>query len=127
MMIDPQARAVELTRTNLLTLLSKLDGNPTNSACTLLKVAEGTNEEWSVKAVEDAEHYSQRPRGMMHPVTEAAVATREHHVYPTDLRDREEASFVEPEDCTMCGCSAGDHCGHFDCGCWTSGVHRSQQ
>lgn len=66
-------RVVELSRTNLLTLLAKLDGNPVNSACTLMKPAGDTGEVWLIKAVEDVEHYADRPRGEMHPATETAI------------------------------------------------------
>lgn len=62
-------RVIELTRTNLLSLLTKLDGHPANSACTI-----GGHEGWYIRAVEDAEHYADRPRGAMHPDTEAVLA-----------------------------------------------------
>ncbi len=62
---------VELTRTNLMTLLSKLDGHPPNSACTIFKMIDGAYVQ--VKAVEDSRHYSDRPRGIMHPDTEQAM------------------------------------------------------
>ena len=60
---------IELTRRNLNALLAKLDGNPPNSACTLL--APGST--FYVKAVEDSEHYTERQAGRMHRETEAAL------------------------------------------------------
>ena len=48
---------VELTRRNLLTLLAKLDDPLSN--CTLID----GEQRIGVKAVEDAEHYSDRPPG----------------------------------------------------------------
>lgn len=60
---------IELTRRNLNALLAKLDGNPPNSACTIL--APGST--FFVKAVEDSEHYTDRRAGIMHPDTEAAL------------------------------------------------------
>lgn len=58
---------IELTRTNLLALLAKLDGHPVRSECSIYK------QHTLVKAVEDAEHYTDRPRGVMHPETEAVL------------------------------------------------------
>ena len=66
---DGWPTGVELTRRNLNALLAKLDGNPPNSACTIL-APEGN---FFVKAVEDAEHYSERTAGEMHPATEAVL------------------------------------------------------
>lgn len=60
---------VELTRRNLNTLLAKLNGNPPDSACTIL--APGTT--FFVKAVEDSEHYTDRSPGIMHPDTERVL------------------------------------------------------
>lgn len=60
---------IELTRRNLLSLLAKLDGNPPYSACTILAPG-GT---FFVKAVEDAEHYTDRAPGHMHEDTEAVL------------------------------------------------------
>jgi hypothetical protein len=59
---------VELTRRNLQALLAKLDGNPPHSACTLIEPG-GVY----VKAVENAEHYSDRPPGFVHEDTERAM------------------------------------------------------
>ena len=61
MRLDPENRTVELTRRNLVTLLAKLD--EPGSACSL------SREGWLVKAVEDEEHYSDRPHGHVHPTT----------------------------------------------------------
>ena len=55
MRFDPENRIVELTRRNLVTLLAKLD-DP-ESVRTLMK------DGWSVMAVEDEEHYFDRPHG----------------------------------------------------------------
>ena len=69
--------ALELSRTNLLALLAKLDGNPPASNCTILKEFPGTGPVElvvRVKAVEDAAHYSDRPRGIMHEDTERAIS-----------------------------------------------------
>lgn len=73
MKVDVSSRTVELTRTNLLSLLAKLDGHPPNSACTITKAIAGSCV-WAVKAVEDDEHYGDRPRGLMVAETEAALA-----------------------------------------------------
>lgn len=65
---------VVLSRRNLLSLLSKLDGSPADSACTI--EYDGV----FVSAEEDEVHYSHpgRPAGLlpgvMHPDTEAALA-----------------------------------------------------
>ena len=61
---------VELTRRNLNALLAKLDGNPPNSECTILAPGDSP---FFVKAVENIEHYADRPTGIMHPATEAAL------------------------------------------------------
>lgn len=60
---------MELTRRNLNALLAKLDGNPPNSACTIVAPEGG----FYVKAVEDAEHYANRAPGVMHPDTEQKI------------------------------------------------------
>ncbi len=65
--VDDGQMTVELTRRNLLTLLAKLDGHPENSSCCIAK--DGV----TVKAVEDAEHYTDRPYGRAHEATEAAI------------------------------------------------------
>lgn len=62
---------LELTRRNLVTLLSKLDGYPVDSECTLISPCRGI----VVKAVEDAEHYSDRVPGDVHPSTAMAMRT----------------------------------------------------
>lgn len=67
MRVCEAAKVIELTRTNLRVLLAKLDGSPPNSACTI------GNAGWWVRAVEDGEHYADRPRGEMHPATEAVI------------------------------------------------------
>lgn len=67
MKVKVAEQTVELTRRNLTVLLAKLDGHPKNSFCTI------SNDGWYVTAVEDAEHYSDRRAGEMHPVTEAHV------------------------------------------------------
>lgn len=63
--IDGSMPTVELTRRNLTALLSKLDGNPPGSFCTIID----PDYRVAVKAVEDAEHYSERAPGDMHPLT----------------------------------------------------------
>ena len=72
MRVDPDG-AVVLSRRNLLSLLAKLDGYPTNSARTILggEAAPGL----VVKAEDDAEHYGRRgyEPGPMHPDTEAVL------------------------------------------------------
>ena len=60
---------IELTRRNLKALLAKLDGNPPNSACTLV---DRTNAAY-VKAVEDVEHYADRAPGALHEDTAKAL------------------------------------------------------
>jgi hypothetical protein len=57
---------LELTRRNLTALLAKLDGHPPNSRCTLID----PNYKIIVKAVEDAEHYSDRSPGPLHAETD---------------------------------------------------------
>lgn len=60
-----------LSRRNLRTLLAKLDGAPTGSACAILGGDEAPG--FIVKAEEDEVHYAERPAGLMHPDTEAAL------------------------------------------------------
>lgn len=76
---------VTLSRRNLQTLLAKLDGHPTDSACTI----QGGTDAWGlfVKAEEDEVHYKHREEwrqsgklpdsstvwGRMHPETEEAI------------------------------------------------------
>ena len=71
---DGQVVGVVLSRRNLLTLLAKLDGAPSGSACTILApVQYGT---FFVKGEEDGPHYFHPEReargeaGAMHPATE---------------------------------------------------------
>lgn len=65
---DLHAITIELSRRNLESLLAKLNGNPPNSACTI----GGESGIW-IRAVENEEHYADRPAGPMHPDTERAV------------------------------------------------------
>ena len=61
---------IELTRRNLRTLLLKLDaaGGEQSSACTITKHDSGGAA--IIRAVEDDEHYADRPAGpMLDPVT----------------------------------------------------------
>ena len=65
---------LHLSRRNLVSLLAKLDGNPPNSACTL--VAPSAN--IVVHAEEDDVHYAHEsregaPAGYVHPSTAAAA------------------------------------------------------
>lgn len=69
---------VILSRRNLRTLLAKLDGNPPNSACTIIGGTDAPG--LFVVAEEDEVHYADRlvPNGMtkygpMHPDTERAI------------------------------------------------------
>jgi hypothetical protein len=66
---------VTLSRRNLLTLLAKLDGHPSNSACTILLPGGGEGPELLVRAEENDAHYQTRPEppGPMHPDTEARM------------------------------------------------------
>lgn len=73
MKVDVGNHVVYLSRTNLLALLAKLDGNPPNSARTILKQDDETGAFWMVVAQSDDEHYGGRIRGPMHPATEAAI------------------------------------------------------
>lgn len=58
---------VELTRRNLRALLTKLDGFPAGSACTIM------DGRVFVRAVEDEVHYAGRKPGPMHGDTEAKL------------------------------------------------------
>jgi hypothetical protein len=62
-------RRIELTRRNLRSLLAKLDGAPADSSRTIWK------DGWFVTAVDDDEHYGDRPPGLMHPDTEERLMT----------------------------------------------------
>lgn len=66
--INGQIIGVELTRRNLETLLAKLDGFPANSKGQIYK------DGFCVQAVENAEHYTDRPPGSVHPDTEAKLS-----------------------------------------------------
>ncbi len=72
---------VVLSRRNLETLLAKLDGNPPDSACTIMAPSEYGR--WAVKAEENDVHYAHPDRevgpehGRMHPDTEAALLERQ--------------------------------------------------
>ena len=70
---ETNIQRIELSRRNLISLLAKLDGNPPNSACTLID----PDNRIAVKAVEDAEHYEAEGRlpGPMHEDTEKAMCT----------------------------------------------------
>lgn len=67
---------IYLTRRNLLTLLSKLDRKKQGetTACTLIKCDHvhpqypQTMQQCSVTALEDAEYYTDRPAGEVHPL-----------------------------------------------------------
>ena len=61
---------VELTRRNLLILLSKLDRS--DSAKTIMTIMTGGS--FFVRAVEDDAHYADRTPGPMHPDDEAKAA-----------------------------------------------------
>lgn len=62
---------IVLSRRNLLTLLTKLDGYPPNSYC---MISGGTDAPGVViRAEEDHIHYDDRPAGEMHPDTEQRV------------------------------------------------------
>jgi len=65
---------VPLSRRNLETLLAKLDGNPPDSACTLL--LEGLDHYLVITAETNEEHYRSRNPGPMHPTTELALGGR---------------------------------------------------
>lgn len=63
---------MSLSRRNLEALLTKLDGVPSGSNCTIMG---GTDAQgWLVTAEENDVHYAERPAGGMHPETEAAIA-----------------------------------------------------
>jgi len=65
---------VTLSRRNLLTLLAKLDGHPSNSACSIfLPGDDGPG--LLVRGEENDSHYGKRlaPPGAMHPETETQM------------------------------------------------------
>lgn len=69
---------VTLSRRNLVSLLSKLDGHPPDSA---VQIEREVDSGWTliVHGEEDAEHYDDRPdpAGPMHPDTEKALQEEE--------------------------------------------------
>lgn len=65
-----QMPTVELTRRNLMALLAKLDGQPSDSMCTIVD----PDHRIAVKAVEDAAHYTDRAPGRMIDETEEAMS-----------------------------------------------------
>ena len=66
-----------VSRRNLLTLLMKLDGYPTESACTITT----GNGAFFLKAEEDHVHYADRPPpGVMHPATEFGMVARDGEI-----------------------------------------------
>ena len=65
-----QMPTVELTRRNLTALLAKLDGQPSDSMCTIVD----PDRRIAVKAVEDSEHYADRAPGRMIDETEDALS-----------------------------------------------------
>jgi hypothetical protein len=69
---------VTLSRRNLLTLLAKLDGHPSTSACTISLPGGGEGPELLVRAEENEADYRHRPAppGRMHPDTEARFVER---------------------------------------------------
>lgn len=93
MKVNRYSQTIELTRRNLNTLLTKLDGVPGDSACTISK------DGWLIRAVEDLEHYSDRPAGAMHPETEEKLPkTDQYRVMDADDYDPYDNLFlyVEP-------------------------------
>lgn len=102
-----------VSRRNLLTLVAKLDGQPSNSACTI-GCPMGYGDFW-IKAEEDEEHYNHDSRlaivgdnaaGPMHPDTEAALpaAQRERAILP-------EEPFFDA-NCNRQGCNHNGSCGY---------------
>ena len=67
MKVLPESRIIELTRRNLESLLAKLDGHPPDSFCQL------ELDGWTVRAVENAEHYILRHPEVVHPATMSAM------------------------------------------------------
>ena len=74
-------QTVYLTRRNLRTLLAKLDRNlevPNSSACAIIKTDTvhpkyPCSDAVEVIALEDAEYYTERAPGRMHPAEEAKL------------------------------------------------------
>lgn len=73
--IDQNRIGITLSRSNLRSLLAKLDGHPANSACTIVKDTDIGF--LTVCAEDDVVHYELAPRGQMHPETEAAITHNE--------------------------------------------------
>ena len=73
---EPRLIAITLSRRNLLTLLAKLDGYPSKSACSIYLPGEGFDPTIFVHAEPDEVHYGTRPEppGAMHPDTEARLS-----------------------------------------------------
>lgn len=94
---------IELSRRNLLSLLAKLDGHPPDSARTIF-----SNMQLPfvfIKAVEDAEHYSDRPAGAMVDGTEEHIG---HPGYPngrcpTCGHGLDAIGMCDNNECTDCG------------------------
>lgn len=64
---------ITLSERNLRSLLVKLGGHPTESACTIVRQAEAGGPTLIVHAEADDVHYTDRPPGPMHPDTEDAL------------------------------------------------------
>lgn len=60
-----------VSRRNLLALLVKLDGHPSDSFCMIGGGSEAPG--FFLKAEPDEVHYAYRPFGLMHPSTERAM------------------------------------------------------
>jgi len=71
MKVNEQTKTIKVSRRNLLSLLTKLDGKPQNSACTLAGGDDAVG--WFLIAEEDAVHYAERSAGRMHAETEEAL------------------------------------------------------
>lgn len=63
---------IVLSRRNLMTLLAKLDGFPSASACTIARGSDAPGV--YVRAEEDDIHYRYRAAGVMHPDTEEKLS-----------------------------------------------------
>lgn len=66
------ALVLTLSRSNLQALLAKLDGYPKKSEATIFKRTDAGV--IIVSAEEDQDHYTELPRGPMHPETEKRMA-----------------------------------------------------
>lgn len=68
----PKHLHVTLSERNLRALLHKVTGGMGDSACTLVRETDAGV--WvTVTAEADEQHYTDRPPGLMHPLTEAAL------------------------------------------------------